>query len=80
MIRADVALRRCTPPGYICLDIPQISTTEVRTNRVSVAAIVADRVPCQVIKPLIQLITFKLLCFTMTGADSLTGHIINLQI
>ena len=65
----EVAVRRCAPPGYICLDVPRTSTTEVRTNHV-VAAIVTDRVSCKVIKPSIQPTTFESLCITMAGAGS----------
>ena len=50
----DVALRRCVPPGYMCLDVPRPSTTEMRTNHGRVAAFVTDRVSCKVIKPSIQ--------------------------
>ena len=36
----DVALRRCTPPGYICVDVPRPSQNVAETNHGGVAAII----------------------------------------
>ena len=72
----DVALRRCVPPGYICLDIPRPSTSEVRTNDGDVVAIVTNRVSCKVSKPSIQPTIFDSLCFTMAGAGSSTAVVL----
>ena len=36
----DVALRRCVPVGYSCIDVPRLSTHEGRVNHGGVAAVI----------------------------------------
>ena len=62
----DVALRRCTPPGYHCIDTPRPTPTPGG----GVAAIISDRLSTRVIKLPVTVETFESVCFSIHGAGS----------
>jgi len=67
----DVALRRCIPDGYTCLDVPRPLTSKSKvgaTNHGGVAAIISNKLTCKKIRLPTQPSTFEYLCFSITGS------------
>jgi len=72
---SDVALRRCTPAGYTCINVPRPTTTSsvltgATSNHGGVAAIISDQVTARVITLSIAIKTFESVCFSVSGAGS----------
>ena len=66
----DVALRRCTPDGFMCIDQPRLSTNIGTTNHGGVAAIISDRFRCKRLAPPATATSFESVCFSLTGSGS----------
>ena len=66
----DTALRRCVPPGYVCLDVPRPSKDIARTNLGGFAAIITDKLSYKIINPPVQPTTFESICFSFTGSTA----------
>ena len=67
----DVTLRRCTPPGYSCIDAARPAVTSGSTcNYGGVAAIITDRLSTRVIPLPVTVTTFESVCFSLHGAGS----------
>lgn len=67
----DVALRRCLPDGYSCIDAPRPTlgkSKPCQTNHGGIAAIVSDRLTSKTIRLSSKPATFEHLCFSVTGS------------
>ena len=63
----DIALRRCVPPHYVCLDVPRSTTTEAKANHGGDAAFISSGLRYKTIAPPLKTTTFESVCFTGTG-------------
>ena len=68
----DFALRRCTPPGYICADVPRPSQNVAETGqparRRCVAAIILENgLRWRIITVKLKSKTYESLCFSVLG-------------
>lgn len=66
----DVALRRCIPDGYFCIDQPRHLNNIAKTNHGGVAAIVSDRYRCKRLVPPSSVTSFESVCFSISGSGS----------
>jgi len=66
----DVALRRCVPAGFTCLDVPRPSTDVGRTNHGGVAAVISDAVDYRRLTAPFNPTTFESMAFTVGSHDS----------
>ena len=64
----DVALRRCVPVGYSCIDVPRPTTNEARVNHGGVAAVISGGLKYKVITSSLTATTFESVCFTIIGS------------
>jgi len=66
----DVALRRCVPAGFTCLDVPRPSTDVGRTNHDGVAAVISDAVDYRRLTAPFNPTAFESMAFTVGRHDS----------
>ena len=66
----DTALRRCVPPGYMCLEAARPSRNIAVTNHGGVAAIITKRLKSKVIRSVSKVTSFESLCFSVTNCSN----------
>ena len=69
----DVALRRCVPAGYACMDVPRPSTEPKRTNHGGVAAIISDALDFRRLRSPFSPTTFESAAFTIGSHNATVG-------
>ena len=69
----DVALRRCVPAGYACMDVPRPSTEPKRTNHGGVAAIISDALDFRRLRSPFSPTTFESAAFTVGSHNATVG-------
>jgi len=63
----DVALRRCVPDGFTCVEQSRPTTDTTSVNYGGVTAIVSDRLRCKRLTTVTTVTSFEYVCFTVTG-------------
>ena len=66
----DTAIHRCTPAGYVHLDMPRPSNDIGRTNHGDVAAILPDDVKWRIIPTAFHSKTFESFCLVLNFKKS----------
>jgi len=66
----DVALRRCVPAGYVCVDVARQTTNPDKQNHGGVAAVISDALDYRQLPVPFNPTTFESVAFTVGSLDS----------
>jgi len=66
----DVALNRCAPPHYNCVDVPRLTAKPDKQNHGGVAAFISDAVGYKLIVAPFQPTKFESVCFSVSCSSA----------